>query len=490
MAFGLYLQIEPPSAAFWFAFITLGSRRTHPRPSLPFALEQLLRRSAHDCALKTQARRAWPSMKSRSTDLLGVEHLIVQGEMPYVGLAEMAAAAVSHCWWALPARRLAAVRAAALIIGLALALGANSARAEVQPLDYSDTANWVCLPGGCQDNLTAAVVEASGAPGLEPFAPASAQPIDCLYLYPTVSESGTLSAQAGVTEAERRAVRQQAARFASVCRLYVPFYRQITTSAMLGGAKPSSPEEFRTADARAKADVLAAWDRYLAEENQGRGFVLIGHSQGAAMVTAILQQRIEGRPVQDQLLSAIMPGWFVLAPPGEEIGGTFKSIPPCQREAQTGCVIVFNAVRADRPIPAEKVIRVEGEEAICTNPAALAGGRGVLRPYLSTDGETIIPALSAPQPPWTKTPVEIAAPFVSLPGLYWAECRSDDHGVYLAVGTSDASGDQRTGEMTGDWMIGGSPEPTMGLHLIDMNLTMGNLLDVVARQSAAYRSRD
>ena len=381
-------------------------------------------------------------------------------------------------------------RAAATALGLAVVLNGVHSRAEAQPLDYSDTANWVCLPGGCENDLSAVVLEASGSLRLEPYTPVSDPPIDCFYVYPTVSESGGFSAPPGVTEAELRAVRQQAARFASVCRLYVPFYRQITTSALLGGATPSSLEELSVAGARAEADVLAAWDHYFAQDNQGRGFVLIGHSQGAAMVTALLQQRIEGQPIQGQLVSAIIPGSFVLTPAGEEIGGTFKSIPPCRSEAQTGCVIVFNTVRESRPIPADKVFKVEGQEAICTNPAALSGGRGSLQPYLSTQGETIIPALSAPQPPWTKAPAEIPAPFVTLPGLYWSECRSDEHGVYLAVGAADTSLDQRTGEMTGAWMVDGSPDPTMGLHLIDLNLTMGNLLEIVDQQAAAYRAQD
>lgn len=383
------------------------------------------------------------------------------------------------------------------VLGLAAAvalLALSSAAAPLDPpaLDYSQRQNWVCRPDlaeACHDDLSTAILEADGASRIESFRPSDHPAADCFYVYPTVSESPGFTAEPAVTEAERRSVRQQVERFSSVCRLFTPVYRQFTVT----GMKPGFPRP--TADARAaagrvaQADVIAAWDHYVAHDNGGRPVILIGHSQGSAMLIRLIQQRIDGQPVQGRLVSAILPGSSVLVPKGKDVGGTFRTIPPCRSDQQTGCVIVFNALRVERPIPVDKVIHHEGQQALCTNPAALAGGMGVLKPYLSTSGETIIPDFTAPQPPWTRDPLRIDAPFVTTPGLYSAECKDDEHGVYLAISTNLRPGDRRTGALTGDWMARETAEPTMGLHLIDLNLTAGNLVDVLRAQVAAMARR-
>lgn len=359
----------------------------------------------------------------------------------------------------------------AALLGL-LALAAPAAAQA--PLDYGQPGSWVCRPDApCRDDLTATVLEADGGRRIETFAPAADPPVDCFYLYPTVSNGPGISAPAAITEDERRAVRQQVARLASVCRLYVPLYRQITVTSMLDRSLPPEPD----AGPRAQADVLAAWDSYLARDNHGRGVVLIGHSQGAAMIIELMKRQIDGTPLQGRLVSAITPGFFVLAPAGRDVGGTFKAIPACRRAGQTGCVLAWNSYRAEAPIPEAMVIPFrDGLEPVCTNPASLSGGAGDLKPYFSATGETIIPQLTAPQGPWTKGP-QPDTPFVALTGLR-AECRHDAHGVWLAV--------RGPGGFTGDWMAGGRRDPTMGLHLLDLNLVQGNLADLIAAQAAAY----
>jgi hypothetical protein len=113
----------------------------------------------------------------------------------------------------------------------------------------------------------------------------------------------------------------------------------------------------------------------------------------------------------------------------------------------------------------------------------------MLKPYLSTTGETIIPDFTEKQAPWTDPPTKLNAPFVTLPGFYAAECRSDEDGVYLAVIPQPRIGDQRTGGLVGDWVQDGKRNVTMGLHLIDLNLVMGNLIDVLRDQSDAWCAR-
>jgi hypothetical protein len=378
------------------------------------------------------------------------------------------------------------------VMGVAAIAALSSGEvAQAQPapapstLDYADPGNWVCRPERpCRDDPTTAMLRADGIVHLERFTPASAPKIDCFYVYPTVSMSGELNAPPGVTEAERRAVRQQALRVTSVCRLYVPFYRQLT----VGGAHLQSDRARSEAGKRvAQADVFAAWDYYLAHDNHGRGVVLIGHSQGAWDLQDLIHSRIEGQQEQRLLVSAILPGSFVTAPVGEDVGGTFKTLPACRRADQTGCVIVFNSYRSDVLVDPKNVFHPSGQQPLCTNPAALAGGPGALKPYLSTQGETIIPDFTGEQTDWTAPPATpLQAPFVTLPGFYTAECNSDDHGVYLAITARPQPDDRRNNAIVGDWIQDGRRNDTMGLHLIDLNLVMGNLIEVLRRQADAW----
>ena len=69
-----------------------------------------------------------------------------------------------------------------------------------------------------------------------------------------------------------------------------------------------------------------------------------------------------------------------------------------------------------------------------------------------------------------------------------AECVSNEKGSYLAVTVHSNPADPRTDEITGDVVREGRVLPEWGLHLIDVNLGIGNLIDVVRDQAKAYRA--
>ena len=96
-------------------------------------------------------------------------------------------------------------------------------------------------------------------------------------------------------------------------------------------------------------DVLAAWRHYLARHNQGRPFVLIGHSQGTVHLTRLLADEIEGRPEAARMLSALLIGFSVEVPQGRLTGGSLQRTPLCTRAGETGCVITYVSFRADSP---------------------------------------------------------------------------------------------------------------------------------------------
>jgi hypothetical protein len=69
-----------------------------------------------------------------------------------------------------------------------------------------------------------------------------------------------------------------------------------------------------------------------------------------------------------------------------------------------------------------------------------------------------------------------------------AECVANDHGSYLAVTVHADPVGPRANDITGDVIFNGQVMADWGLHLIDVNLAMGNLVDIVAQQSKAYLS--
>ena len=86
-------------------------------------------------------------------------------------------------------------------------------------------------------------------------------------------------------------------------------------------------------------------------------------------------------------------------------------------------------------------------------------------------------------------PGEISTPYVRTPGLVSAECVKKNGHSYLAVTVHDDPADPRADNIPGDLMFMGRVVAEWGLHMIEMGLTMGDLLDLVERQTEAYLSR-
>ena len=61
-------------------------------------------------------------------------------------------------------------------------------------------------------------------------------------------------------------------------------------------------------------------------------------------------------------------------------------------------------------------------------------------------------------------------------------------GSYLAITTHPDPSGQRINEIGGDVIVNGKVLPDWGLHLIDANLAMGNLVDIVRAQTKTYLS--
>lgn len=367
------------------------------------------------------------------------------------------------------------------------AVAQASAPATVAPApDYAQPSAWLCLPGredACATNQDATIIDADGTRSVEIFTADAAPKFDCFYVYPTVSLDPTPNSDIKAGGEENLVARFQAGRFRQHCRVFAPLYRQVTLTALRA---LMTGQPFNGDRALAFADVKAAWQHYLAHENKGRGVVLIGHSQGSFMLLQLLQEEIDGKPIQKQLISAMLLGANVAVPEGKDIGGDLKTIPLCRTASQTGCLISYVSFRTDSPPPDNSrfgVVTQPGMVAACTNPAALGGGKAVSDNYLGAAGAGLG---SAPQAPWTKDSTPVATAFVKAPGLVSVECTGTGKFRYLAVTVNADPADPRTDTIAGDVSVGGVILKDWGLHLIDMPVAMGNLVTLSNTQATAW----
>jgi Protein of unknown function (DUF3089) len=370
----------------------------------------------------------------------------------------------------------------------------SAATAETpKPNDYRDGKAWLCRPGrddACAIDHTTTVIAADGKLTREAWAADPNAAIDCFYVYPTISTDQSPNSDMTADPAELNVIRQQFARFGSKCRQYAPLYRQVTLVGLRRMLAPGSAGV--TLDRGVQYDdVRDAWNYYLQNDNKGRGFVLVSHSQGSFILNRLIRDEIDGKPIQSRLVSAILLGTTIAVPKDKDVGGSFQRVPLCKSASQTGCVITFASFRSTIPPPGNTLFGKVPDTnmvAACTNPAALAGGSGDLHAYLDKTGRTIT---STPTPrPWVTPEQAIDTPWVSVPGLLTAKCASNDHASgYLEVTVNGNPSDPRTDDITGDIGTVGNVAGNWGLHLVDVNLAMGNLVDIVGQQAKAYVSK-
>ena len=252
--------------------------------------------------------------------------------------------------------------------------------------DYSKPETWLCRPGrkdSCAVDLSTTIVAPSGKFKKESFKAARNAPIDCFYVYPTVSLDQTGNSDMTAGPEEHGVILQQFARFSSVCRVYAPLYRQVTLTALRSviAGKPMPVDRML-----AYNDVLDAWNYYLKNDNAGRGVVLIGHSQGSGVLTQLIRNEIDGKPVQEQDRSPRCCSARTCPSRRARTSARFQNIPLCKSASQIGCASRTRRFRDTVPPPANSRFgKAQGENmaAACVNPAALGGGSGQLHAYLS-----------------------------------------------------------------------------------------------------------
>lgn len=185
--------------------------------------------------------------------------------------------------------------------------------------------------------------------------------IDVFYIYPTIylnpkfsSFSADINDEVLNKEIEETAIKNQASVFNGLANVYAPFYRQMHYQGYFvqdSTEKSKAKEAFDTA----YADVLHAFEYYLAHENKGKAFVVAGHSQGTNHAERLLKERIlPDSSVKKQIVLAYLVGMPIV--------NEFSNFAPCTTPTETGCFVSWRTFNKDF------TPEVIGDSIVCTNP--------------------------------------------------------------------------------------------------------------------------
>jgi len=375
-------------------------------------------------------------------------------------------------------------------------------------LNYSDPSLWVCRPGidqnPCYGNLDATELLPDGGRQVVTHTRAASPKFDCFYVYPTVelTHSGNMTNFSDISNILDPLL-AQAARFNQICEIYAPLYRQVAfvpgagssgDAGADGGASGDAGADATTGDAGsmsltggtagalAQQDVRDAFSYYMAHFNNGRKFVIMGHSQGTLMLMNMMQKDVDPMPqVRSQMISALLIGGGTTVAPGKTTNGTFKNIPTCAQPGDTGCVIAYSSYEDTTPPGANGVTPLfgsspDGNQVVCTEPGMLAGNsppyKGSYFP-VHVNNSLLGPDTPAPQ--------DAGTPFVLYRGIFQGSCVNKNGYNYLEIKRLEQAGDPRG---VPPYTNAGSISLGFGLHIADYNLPLEDLIDAVTKQAA------
>ena len=221
--------------------------------------------------------------------------------------------------------------------------------------------------------------------------------------YITFRSAANWNAELNDKETNERAalfVRGQASALATAGDVWAPRYRQANFGAFLTDDKSG----VMALDA-AYADVLVAFDHFVAGLDLNRPIILAGHSQGALHLMRIMKDRVALKPVSKRIVAAYVIGWPVSE--ANDIGP--MGLPECKIADQSGCILAWQSFGE----PAETDVLMEkynqsigldgrsrrGQSMVCTNPltgsvggaAPATANRGMLKNNADFSGGVIIP---------------------------------------------------------------------------------------------------
>ena len=193
----------------------------------------------------------------------------------------------------------------------------EQAQVQTDPLDYADLQNWAYYGLG-ED-----------------------RPVDVFLICPTVdieSETNSPEINDKLRESFAYALDLEKGIYEETGRLFSPYYRQMSINAYR-----LPEEEFGQAESIAYRDISDAFRWYLDNENDGRGLILAGFSQGSEMCLKLLEEYFgtesaEVEALRGQLITVYAIGWRVT----EEMTEQCPRIVPASGENDIGTVVAFD----------------------------------------------------------------------------------------------------------------------------------------------------
>jgi len=194
--------------------------------------------------------------------------------------------------------------------------------------DYANRSHWACLPDRKDACDTVPVATLSDNQAIAK--------VDVFFTYPTLFDDRK-AWNAAIDDTDLRetldesTLRHQGSIFNGYARVYVPYYRQMTYYGFWG-----NETDMEKALALSLEDAVAAFSYYMEHYNQGRPFIIAGHSQGGWLTYQLVEHWLPQHPDwQKRLVAAYAVGWAI---PPEDL----TAWPVCSSAVQTGCLVSWN----------------------------------------------------------------------------------------------------------------------------------------------------
>lgn len=200
--------------------------------------------------------------------------------------------------------------------------------------DYSNKFNWASIPEMMDKN------------------------VDVFWVYPTLFGNIDQMNMDIKDEEMRQRVQvnllKQASVFKESCNIIAPFYRQMGMDGL--SLDPVDREKYFSIGLD---DIKHAFEYYMKNMNNGRPFIIAGHSQGSQILIQLMKDCFGKLEIRDKMVAAYLIGYSVTL-------GDLESYPHlkiAQSDNDNGVIITYNS-QTESALGSPVLL----ENALCTNP--------------------------------------------------------------------------------------------------------------------------